>query len=60
VHEVYLHSAKAFMRSLLWDAQAQVLREAMPTMGQIISDQTGIDTPPESREEMCLRYASDL
>jgi hypothetical protein len=29
-------------------------------MGQMISDQTGIEVPPETREEMCRRYAADL
>jgi PPOX class probable FMN-dependent enzyme len=60
VHEVYLHCAKAFMRSRLWDAASQVPRERLPTMGQMINDQTGIHTAPETREEMCRRYAPDL
>jgi len=60
VSEVYLHCAKAFMRSRLWDARSQVPRETLPTMGQMLNDQTGIDTPPETREEMCRRYAADL
>src|SRR5215471_12495498 len=60
VSEVYLHCAKAFMRSRLWDARAQVPRETLPTMGQMLNDQTGIDTPAETREEMCRRYAADL
>jgi len=60
VSEVYLHCAKAFMRSRLWDPQAQVPRETLPTMGQMLNDQTGIRTPAETSEQMCQRYAADL
>jgi len=60
VGEVYLHCAKAFMRSRLWDPKARVPRETLPTMGQMLNDQTGIHTPPETREEMYRRYAADL
>ncbi|HSW22664.1 MAG TPA: pyridoxamine 5'-phosphate oxidase family protein [Burkholderiaceae bacterium] len=60
VREVYLHCAKAFMRSRLWEPDARLPRETLPTMGQMINDQTGIQTPPETREQMCQRYAADL
>ena len=57
---VYLHCAKAFLRSKLWKAEAQVDREVLPTAGQMISDQTGITVPYEPREAMELRYQPDL
>jgi len=57
---VYLHCAKAFMRSRLWSADSHVPRSAMPTMGQMLNDQTGIQTPAETQEEMVRRYAPDL
>jgi PPOX class probable FMN-dependent enzyme len=60
VQEVYLHCAKAFMRSRLWSADSHVPRSALPTMGQMLSDQTGIASPPETQEEMVRRYAPDL
>ena len=60
VREAYLHCAKAFMRSRLWDAASQLPRDTLPTMGQMINDQTGIDTPPETQQEMARRYAPDL
>src|SRR5262245_48754561 len=60
VREVYLHCAKAFMRSRLWDPQAQVPRDTLPTIGQMISDQTGLQVPAETREEMGRGYAADL
>lgn len=60
VQAAYLHCAKAFMRSRLWDAAAQVQRSALPTAGQMISDQTGLHVAPETQEAMARRYAPDL
>lgn len=60
VAEAYLHCAKAFMRSALWQASSLVPRSVLPTMGQMIIQQTGIEAPAESHEEMVARYAADL
>lgn len=60
VDEAYLHCAKAFMRSGLWKPEQQVARSALPSMGQMISEQTGITGPVETQEEMERRYAADL
>ena len=60
VEAAYLHCAKAFMRSKLWDASAQIDRATLPTIGQMINDQTGMEVPAETREEMTRRYARDL
>lgn len=60
VTAAYLHCAKAFLRSRLWSAAAQVERSRLPTVGQMISEQTGLQVAPETREEMERRYAPDL
>jgi PPOX class probable FMN-dependent enzyme len=60
VTAAYLHCAKAFLRSKLWQLQAQVDRATLPTMGQMIGDQTGLSVAPETREEMERRVAPDL
>jgi PPOX class probable FMN-dependent enzyme len=60
VTSAYLHCAKAFLRSRLWDASAKVDRCTLPTAGKMISDQTGFVTAPETREQMECRYAPDL
>lgn len=60
VEEAYLHCAKALMRSKLWSDGARVERSVLPTMGQMISDQTGLVTPAESQAQMVARYAKDL
>lgn len=65
VEEAYLHCAKAFMRARLWDAQAQVARTALPTMGEMLRDQIAGQTgvaggPAESQEAMVARYRGIL
>ena len=60
VREAYLHCAKALMRSRLWSAESQVDRALLPTLGQMINDQTGIQVPAETQEEMVKRYGPDL
>lgn len=60
VEAAYLHCAKAFMRSRLWQADAQVARSTLPTTGQMISEQTGLVVAPETQEAMARRYAPDL
>ncbi len=57
---IYLHCAKAFLRSKLWKAEAQVVRETLPTAGEMISDQSGIRFSFEAREVMEKRYQPDL
>jgi PPOX class probable FMN-dependent enzyme len=60
VAQAYLHCAKALMRSGLWQASSQVPRSVLPTMGQMINDQTGIAVPAETQVDMLARYAPDL
>ena len=60
VDAAYLHCAKALMRSRLWQADAQLPRASLPTMGQMIADQTGMAGPHETDEAMRKRYAPDL
>jgi hypothetical protein len=43
VEAAYLHCAKAFMRSKLWEPASRVDRSTLPTSGKMISDQTGIE-----------------
>ena len=60
VQAAYLHCAKAFMRSRLWSPSAQVARTSLPTIGQMIGDQTGMVGVAETQAEMEKRYAPDL
>jgi PPOX class probable FMN-dependent enzyme len=40
VEEVFFHCAKALRRARLWEPATQVPRSALPTLGQILADQT--------------------
>ena len=60
VEQAYLHCAKAFMRSRLWSAEARVDRQVLPTMGRMISEQTGLAGAEETQEQMLARYQADL
>ncbi len=60
VMEAYLHCAKALMRSKLWNDASRQPRSVLPTMGQMLNDQTGMTQAPETQQEMEARYAPDL
>ena len=60
VVDAYLHCAKAFMRSKLWHPETWVDRASLPTMGKMLNDQTGMQSLPESQQEMADRYSVDL
>ena len=60
VEEFFLHCAKAFMRSRLWDPGIQLDKNEFPTMGQMLKDQLNSDEEPEAREDMVKRYKENL
>jgi PPOX class probable FMN-dependent enzyme len=58
VREAYFHCGKALMRSKLWSA-SQVERNVMPSIGEVIHDQTGLGER-ESQEVIYERYKTQL
>ena len=64
VESVYLHCAKAFMRSQLWDASRQVDRTQMPNMTEMMRDQIkafkGEEIETESHAQLMERYRQTL
>ena len=60
VDEAYLHCAKALMRSKLWDPEAQIPRNALPSIGEMLKDQIGGDVEAEPQAEMVERYKKIL
>ncbi len=59
--EVYLHCAKALMRSELWSADAQHPERPIPTAGQMIREQSGdLEIVEETQSEMEARYKKVL
>jgi predicted pyridoxine 5'-phosphate oxidase superfamily flavin-nucleotide-binding protein len=59
VHEAYFHCGKALMRSKLWSAETRVERAVMPSIGEVIHDQTGLGEP-ESQDVIYERYKTQL
>ena len=60
VKEVFLHCAKALMRSELWSPESRIERSSLPTIGKMMNDQLSINEEAESQEEMVERYRQDL
>lgn len=57
VKEAFLHCAKAFRRSRLWDPTAQVDRSTMPSLSRIISDQLKLPAEQAAQREQMLEEA---
>jgi hypothetical protein len=58
VREAYFHCGKALMRSKLW-AGERVERSVMPSIGEVIHDQTGLGER-ESQDVIYERYKTQL
>jgi PPOX class probable FMN-dependent enzyme len=64
VESVYLHCAKAFMRSGLWDASRHADRAQLPSMAEMLRDQIrafkGEEIEVETQAQMLARYRQSL
>jgi PPOX class probable FMN-dependent enzyme len=64
VESVYLHCAKAFMRSQLWDASRHTDRAQLPSMAEMLRDQIrafkGEEIEAETQAQMMERYRQSL
>ena len=49
VDEAFMHCGKALIRSRLWAAESQIDRTTLPTLGQMLKDQTRL---PDSADEL--------
>lgn len=59
VREAMFHCAKALMRSKLWDPEGHADRDLLPSLGQMIHEQTGLGAA-ETHDEMMARYVVTL
>ena len=59
VEQAYLHCGKALMRSKLWSPETRVERAVMPSISQVIHDQTNLGEP-ESQAVVEERYKTQL
>lgn len=60
IEELFLHCAKALMRSKLWVDDSKIIRSSFPSMSKMINDQIGASTEIESQNSMVERYKKDL
>lgn len=60
VEEALLHCPKAIMRARLWDDEAQVSRDRLPSGAQMTFDQLNLGTPPISDEAILESYKTQL
>jgi len=60
VEEAYLHCAKAFMRSQLWQPADWPARDVLPSLNQMLHDQLGMAEAPEPAADMAVRYRQQL
>ena len=60
INEMFLHCAKALMRSELWKNTHRQERPGFPTMGVMLNEQLNTNNPLETQEEMIKRYQKDL
>ena len=61
VVEVFMHCAKALMRSHLWDPERHIERSEFPTLGAIFKDQiTGVEDAEETEKAIQEGYVTRL
>ena len=59
VHEAYFHCGKALMRAKLWSPDSHVERKALPSISQVIHEQTSMGEP-ETQDAVEARYKTQL
>lgn len=57
VEELYLHCAKAFLRSSLWKPETWPERSSLPSAGRMFRDQMKLDVSAEALEETLTKSA---
>ena len=60
VEETFLHCPKAIMRGRLWDAEAQLDRNALPSGAEMVSDQLNLGKLPVTNEQIIESYRKVL
>ena len=61
VEEVFMHCAKALMRSHLWDPERHIERSSFPTLGQIFKDQIAdVEDAEETEKAIQEGYVTRL
>src|SRR5690242_12123327 len=60
VHEAFFHCGKALKRARLWDPAQHIERQAFPSLGRIIAEQTRTSTVEEGERRIDEAYRTRL
>lgn len=60
IKDVYLHCARAIMRSKLWNESEHADRSLLPSMGEMLKEHGKFDAPAETADETRQRYLREL
>lgn len=60
VDEAFLHCPKAIMRARLWEQDAQVERETLPSLSEMIMEQLDLGKPTFDEKDVIERYRTQL
>lgn len=60
VEEAFFHCPKAIMRGRLWDPEAQVPRDRLPTGAEMIFDQLNLGKVPVTEDQIVASYKEQL
>ncbi|QEU95709.1 pyridoxamine 5'-phosphate oxidase family protein [Streptomyces kanamyceticus] len=51
VEQAYFHCGRALVRSRLWDPASQALADELPSAGELVAEQMGLDIDPKVLDE---------
>lgn len=60
VEEAFLHCPKAIMRARLWEREAQVERQTLPTLSEMVMDQLNLGKPTFDENVVIESYRKQL
>ena len=60
IQTIFIHCPKSIIRSRLWDKEVQIKRDALPTLGQMLRDQSGVVSTDESDKALVERLNKTL
>jgi PPOX class probable FMN-dependent enzyme len=60
VEEAFFHCGKALKRSRFWNSEGHIARDAFPSLGKIIADQTGQCSVAEADARIASDYVNKL
>ena len=60
IEEIFMHCAKALMRSSFWDHSKYLSQTEFPTISKIINDQLNSEDDEQNHEQEDIRYKKQI